>query len=163
MANIRLCSMTPELCQKYFQEFMYDPDVFIDTERILAYSYRQEYADRYYQRQKELKRIHLAILLNDTIIGEVILKDIQARRKCCTMGIHLVNDRYKNKGYGTAAEVMALVYAFGEMEMKTVYADAILKNLRSQHVLEKVGFRETHRDDTFVYYRCDRAAWSRPV
>ena len=40
--------------------------------------------------------------------------------------------------------------------MVAVNADAALKNTRSQHVLEKVGFQYTHEDDTFKYYRCER-------
>ena len=39
--------------------------------------------------------------------------------------------------------------------MVAVNADAALKNTRSQHVLEKVGFCYTHEDDTFKYYRCE--------
>ena len=31
-------------------------------------------------------------------------------------------------------------YAFEQMNMNTVFADAVRKNTRSQHVLEKVGF-----------------------
>lgn len=54
------------------------------------------------------------------------------------------------------------MYAFDILEMDTVYADAILKNTRSQHVLQKVGFIETHCDETFRYYRCDKAFWRRP-
>ena len=34
--------------------------------------------------------------------------------------------------------------------MVTVFAAAIHKNLRSRHVLRKVGFRATHQDDTFI-------------
>ena len=40
--------------------------------------------------------------------------------------------------------------------MVAVNADAALKNTRSQHVLKKVGFRYTHEDDTFKYYRCEK-------
>ena len=69
------------------------------------------------------------------------------------------NDNLKNKGYGTQAEKQAIEYAFQELGLHTVYADVIHKNKRSQHVLTKVGFRETHRDDAFIYYRCDRCDW----
>ena len=72
------------------------------------------------------------------------------------MGIHLQNDAVKGKGYGTQAERLILQYAFEELGMVAVNADAALKNTRSQHVLEKVGFRYTHEDDTFKYYRCER-------
>lgn len=68
----------------------------------------------------------------------------------------MINDSYKNKGYGTAAERLILEYAFRELEMQTVFADALIGNQRSQRVLEKVGFIKTHQDDQFVYYRCDR-------
>ena len=43
--------------------------------------------------------------------------------------------------------------------MLAVNADAALKNTRSQHVLEKVGFEYVREDDTFKYYRCVRKAY----
>ena len=55
--------------------------------------------------------------------------------------------------------MLALQYAFHEMQMDTVYADTIKKIQRSQHVLEKVGFRMTHQNDGFIYHRCDRDSW----
>ena len=71
------------------------------------------------------------------------------------MGIHLQNDAVKEKGYGTQAERLILQYAFEELGMVTINADAAVKNTRSQHVLEKVGFCYTHEDETFKYYRCE--------
>ena len=44
-----------------------------------------------------------------------------------------------------------------ELEMVAVKADAVLKNTRSQHVMEKVGFRYIREDETFKYYRCEKA------
>ena len=75
-------------------------------------------------------------------------------------GPNVHNDSVKNKGYGTQAEILALQYAFKEMKLNTVYAEAIHKNKRSQHVLKKVGFVETHQDNTFIYYRCDKDRWT---
>ena len=72
----------------------------------------------------------------------------------------LFNDNVKNKGYGTQSEILAIQYAFKDLKLDTVYADAIHKNTRSQRVLSKVGFCETHRDHTFIYYRCDRSCWA---
>lgn len=43
--------------------------------------------------------------------------------------------------------------------MKAVNADAVLKNVRSQHVLEKVGFEFVREDDTFKYYRYEFVKW----
>lgn len=160
--NIRLCKMTRELCQAYHQQFTYDPDLFPDMARFTTYVYSPEHADAHWQRQYDLNRVHLAIVIDDTVIGEIVLKNIDREKKCCTLGIHMVNDSVKNKGYGTRAEILTLQYAFGELEMDTVYADAILKNARSQHVLKKVGFIETHQDETFHYYRCDKVSWKAP-
>ena len=74
--------------------------------------------------------------------------------------LDMKNDAVKNRGYGTQAEILALDYAFQDLKLQTVFADAIHKNIRSQHVLEKVGFRETHCNDQFVYYRCDKDSWT---
>ena len=108
-------------------------------------------------------RVYLAVMLDDEPIGEVILKNIDREQKHCTMGISLRSEEFKNQGYGTAAEILTLQYAFNQMDMETVFADAILKNTRSKHVLEKVGFSETHRDASFAYYRCDRNNWRDPT
>ena len=74
----------------------------------------------------------------------------------CSAGIHLLNDSVKGKGYGTEAERLLLRYAFEELGMVAVNADAVLKNTRSQHVMEKVGFRYVREDKMFKYYRCER-------
>ncbi len=132
--------------------------MFVDEAKLQPYEYAEGTADASWQRHKSLGRVHLAVLLEKRVIGEVILKNIDPAQRCCTMGIHLQNDAVKNQGYGTQAELLALGYAFTQLGLDTVYADALQKNKRSQHVLEKVGFVKTHADDTFLYYRCDRAA-----
>ena len=63
---------------------------------------------------------------------------------------------YRGKGYGTQAERLAVKTAFDEIGMAAVNADTIRKNTRSQHVLEKVGFRFVGEDETFKYYRIER-------
>ena len=82
----------------------------------------------------------MAVMMDQMPIGEVILKDINAEAKQCTLSIHMQNDSFKNRGYGTQAEMLTLEYAFTALNMKTVFADAIHKNKRSQHVLEKLDF-----------------------
>jgi RimJ/RimL family protein N-acetyltransferase len=80
------------------------------------------------KRQRDLGREHLAIMHGIVPVGEVILKNIDPNQRCCTLGIHLRNS-VKNKGYGTAAEILALQYAFHKLQCETVYTDAIHKNL----------------------------------
>ena len=160
--NICLLAMTKELCRRFFEDFAHDPDMFTDLSRFKPYSYSPEQADAHWQRQRDLNRIHLAIMLDEEPIGEILLKNIDHRKGCCTIGIHLQNDSRKNQGYGSEAELQALEYAFSNMGLNTVYADALIQNRRSRHVLNKVGFRETHRDETFVYYICEKQSWKRP-
>lgn len=69
------------------------------------------------------------------------------------------NDNFKNRGYGTEAEKLALKYAFEQMNMNTVLADTIHKNKRNAHVLEKAGFSFVSEDDMFRHYRIDREDW----
>ena len=66
--------------------------------------------------------------------------NLDSEKGYCTLSIHMKNNSVKNRGFGTQAEILALEYAFGSLGMETVFADAVHKNKRSQHVLEKVGF-----------------------
>jgi RimJ/RimL family protein N-acetyltransferase/8-oxo-dGTP pyrophosphatase MutT (NUDIX family) len=143
--------MTREMCHTFYKEFQNDPAI----GHYYEYVYSVETADHYFERNAVPERKLFAILVDDQIVGECKLKDIDLEKRECSMGIHLQNDAVKGKGYGTQAERLILKYAFEEMGMVAVNADVALKNTRSQHVLEKVGFRYTHEDDTFKYYRCD--------
>ena len=63
------------------------------------------------------------------------------------------NDTVKGKGCGTCAERQALRYAFDVLGMTAVNADTVMKNTRSQHVLEKIGFRHIKDEGGFRYYQ----------
>lgn len=106
--------------------------------------------------KNELSRIIFAIMLDGKPIGELQLKQIDLEKAECTLSIHMQNDAVKDKGYGTQAEQLAVKYAFDELGMVAVNADTIMKNTRSQHVLEKVGFHLIGEDGTFKYYRIER-------
>lgn len=161
MENITLQIMTKTIARQYFRSFVMDPDLFLDKSQYRTFEYSDEFSDHRVDRYAQMGRVFLAVMLSDMPIGEVVLKEIDQDRKCCTLGISMANDNFKNRGYGTKAEMLALRYAFENLDMETVYADALITNLRSQHVLEKVGFLETHRNGSFVYYRCDRTSFSR--
>ena len=158
--NICLCEMTQSLAREYCEGFVADPALFLENQPYQSYVYSPEKADAVVDRYRQLGRIYLAVMLDGAPIGEIVLKNIDPQKRHCTMGISLQCDEYKNKGYGTEAETQLLHFAFAELNMETVFADSIIQNTRSRHVLEKVGFIETHRDNAFVYYRCDKAVWS---
>ena len=156
MESITLTAMTRELARMYYREFVLDYDLFEDKTKYQPFQYSEDFSDKRVERYAQMGRIFMAVMLDEKPIGEIVLKNIDYNRKCCILGISMINDTYKNRGYGTAAELQILKYAFEELQMETVFADTLIGNLRSQHVLEKVGFIRTHQDEHFVYYRCDR-------
>jgi RimJ/RimL family protein N-acetyltransferase len=112
--------------------------------------------DKYFDSKQEPTRILFAIMLEDKPIGEVQLKQIDFDNKECELSIHMQNDDAKGKGYGTEAECLAIQYAFEELGLETVNADTIVKNVRSQHILEKLGFKLIKEAGYFRYYQLRR-------
>jgi RimJ/RimL family protein N-acetyltransferase len=128
----------------------------MSEQECLCYEYSEEMVKRYIQIQREWKRVTLAILCKDEIVGEIILKNIE-EHKCATMSITLKNPTFKDRGIGTAAEKLAVDYVFREMNIPTLYADTIQSNTRSQRVLKKIGFILIGEDKDYKYYRIDRS------
>ena len=153
--GIYLLPMTAEMYHAYFKEYENDPDLYIDKETYSPYIYRAEKVDRYIRRQTELNRKGLAIMFNREIVGEIVIKNI-VEGQCATMGLCMKNAKYKDRGFGTQAEKLAIAYVFHELDIPVLYADSILSNTRSQHVLEKVGFTLIKTEGDFKYYRIDR-------
>lgn len=149
---VSLQPMTRELCHAFYKGFQNDPAI----GHYYEYVYTPEVADRYFDTNSVPDRKLFAILVDGEIVGECKLKNIDFEKRECSMGIHLRDDSVKGKGYGTQAERLILKYAFEKLGMAAVNADAVHKNTRSQHVLEKVGFCYVREDDTFRYYRCKR-------
>ena len=153
--RIELVPMTAEMYQLFFAEYENDPDVFLPGQEYVHFVYSEERVAKYIQKQKDLNRIPLAIMYDDEIAGEILFKNIEPKVSA-TMSIVLKNDKYKNHGIGTQAEQLAVQYAFEYLDLRTLYADTIKQNVRSQHVLEKVGFALVREDQEFKYYRTDR-------
>ena len=153
---IVLNEMTRELCHELYKGWSNDASIYMDMSLFKPYSYNKASVDRYFDSKNEPSRIIFAIMLDGKPIGELQLKRINWEKAECTLSIHMQNDAAKDKGYGTQAERLAVKYAFDELGMVAVNADTIMKNTRSQHVLEKVGFHLIGEDGTFKYYRIER-------
>ena len=149
---VTICPMTREMCHTFYKDFQNDPAI----GHYYEYVYSAENVDRYFENNSVPDRRLFAIMVGDQVVGECKLKEIDMDKRECRLGIHLQDDAVKEKGYGTQAERLILNYAFEEMGMLVVNADAAQKNTRSQHVMEKVGFRYVREDDDFKYYRCER-------
>lgn len=151
MSEIYLKKMTSQMFHEFFKEYENDSDLYLNKSDYYTYVYDYEKVELYINRQIQLNRICLAIMLKDEIIGEIKLYDIN--NDSLSLGITLKNDHYKNKGYGTKAELLAIEYVFNELNKSIIYADSIITNKRSQHVLEKVGFELIKQDSERKYYQ----------
>lgn len=156
MQIIELKKMTRELCHELYRKWQNDDSIYMDMSLFKPYTYRVEAVDRYYDSKQEPSRILFAIMLEDRPIGEVQLKQIDQDKKECTLSIHMQNDDVKGRGYGTDAERQAIRYAFDELGMKAVNADTVIKNVRSQHILDKLGFKLIKEEGDFRYYRLEK-------
>ena len=158
--NVYLVKMTRSLMHEFFRSFTYDPEAIADTDQTQVYHYSKETVEKLYDKHTAQGKIHFAIMLNDQIIGDIYLKHIDSVTESCEMGIHIMNDEYKGKGYGTQAERLILSYAFKKLNMQTVYADTLIKNKRSAHVLEKVGFIEISRNNNTIHFVHQKCRWN---
>ena len=156
MEEISLCIMTRELCHELFKGWENDPAIYMDMDLFAVYKYDEAAVNQYFESKQDPSRVLFTVMRDGRPIGELQLKRIDREKKECTLSIHMQNDRVKGRGYGTRAEQLALQYAFDVMGMAAVNADAVAKNTRSQHVLEKVGFQYIREEDGFKYYRYER-------
>ena len=155
MAHIYLKEMTYEMYHMFFIEYVNDMDLYLDEKDFHEYVYTKERVDQYIQKQIEKKRIVLAIMYDDIIVGEIKIYDIKDNVSA-TLGITMINDSYKGLGIGTKAELLAIDYVFYTLNIPVLYADSIITNTRSQHVLEKVGFKCIGQDEIKKYYKIEK-------
>lgn len=154
--TISLKPMTTEMYHAFFKEYQNDPDLYLNPQDFSEYRYEANKVDAYIQKQIDLKRQPFAILYGDEIIGELKLYNIKAN-VCATLGITMKQRQFKDRGFGTKAEMLAIKYVFEELDIPVLYADSILTNTRSQHVLEKVGFQFIREDEQRKYYQITRS------
>ena len=154
--KISLCRMTRELCHELFKSWENDPAIYADMALFSPYQYDKSTVDQYFDSKQNSSRVLFAIMRDGRPIGELQLKQIDMEIRECTLSIHMQNDTVKGQGYGTYAEKLALKYAFDVLGLTAVNADTVAKNKRSQHVLEKVGFRYVKEERGFKYYRIEK-------
>ena len=153
--EVTLKPMTDEMYHTFFKEYQNDPDLYLDPKDFFEYRYEKETVEAYIQKQHRLNRLPFAIMHGEEMIGELKLYNIQPRT-CATLGITMKQRHFKDRGFGTKAELLAVQYVFKELDIPVLYADSIVTNTRSQHVLEKVGFRLIREDETRKHYKIER-------
>ena len=137
MEEISLCIMTRELCQELYRDWQNDPAIYMDMDKFEPYHYNEAVVDRYFDSKQSPSRVLFAIMKDSKPIGELQLKQIDRERKECTLSIHLQNDSVKGHGYGTAAEKLALKYAFETLGMNAVNAEPLSRIHEASTFLKK--------------------------
>lgn len=156
--QVGLRPMTRELCHELYRSWENEDSIYMDMSMFKEYVYNEKSVDHYFDSKQGMSRRMFAIMLEDRPIGELQLKQIDMDKRECTLSIHMQNDSFKGKGYGTEAENLAIKYAFDELGMVAVNADTVVKNTRSQHILEKIGFQFLKEEGDFRYYRLEKSS-----
>ncbi len=139
---------TREACHEFYKTYVADAQMTYDQ-----FSYDQKRVDDYYSlKTAEDNRKIFGIYRKQTIIGEIQLKYIDFSAAHATLSIILSDDAVKGKGYGTEAEKLIIKYGFDKLHLSTIYADATTRNLRSIHILEKLGFKHLKDENGMRYY-----------
>lgn len=88
----------------------------------------------------------------DRPVGSVYLRDIDRQHKKAEYGIFIGDDAARGKGYGTAAALLMIRYAFEEMGLHRLFLRAFADNVQAIRSYEKAGFeREAYlRDDVCI-------------
>jgi RimJ/RimL family protein N-acetyltransferase len=109
-------------------------------------------------------QLHFAIhrSVDARLVGFLHLVDIDSEHKACKVGLVIGERECWGLGYGTGALKMACEYAFRELSMFRVSAEAYADNPRSIRMLERAGFvregvqraairRAASRTDVYTY------------
>jgi len=150
--NVSLVPGTNAMWHEFFSRYAADP--MMDA---MPFVYQQDICEMAYEKRKnDATREYFSIMAGGELVGQIYLKHIDWNEKSAEFGIALINDSVKGKGYGAEAIELLTEYAFDVLGLEVMTANSVLRNVRSQHVLEKVGFVYTHSDEKFRYYRLEK-------
>lgn len=141
-AQVTLRPMTREEYHAFFRA--YEPDPLMTAQ---PYRYQFTHVDRNYD--YDLSRAAwyptFGIVAEDQVIGCLSLKRIDRDAARCEIGLMLVSDGWKNRGYGTLAMLEGIRMAQSDYGVRRIIAETLGCNGRMQHVLEKLGFTQVER------------------
>lgn len=133
--SISLETYTSERCHEFWSKYISDYDMW-----DFDYIYDKEKVDKYFEsKATDKSRRFFAICNNKKTVGEIQLKGIDLKNKCGTLSIHFSCDAYKNRGWGTQAIQLIIKYAFDELKLKRIYADAVHRNTKANTFLKRMG------------------------
>lgn len=83
----------------------------------------------------------ICLVSDDQIIGDLSILDIEQTDRKAGFRISLHNQNYLNKGYGTEAVQLALVFVFEKINLNRLQLEVYSHNIRGMKSYEKAGFK----------------------
>lgn len=121
------------------------------TETATLEQYRAHYA-RLLEAQDRVDYAIIPKELSETVVGEVVLNDIDTRNRSANFRIMLLNETYFGKGYGTEATKLILKHGFESLNLHRIDLEVYDFNPRAARVYEKAGFvREGLKRDVLFW------------
>ena len=154
MRRVTLVPATEALWHDFYRAYV--PDLMMDA-TPWQYDF-DRVSDSWSLKGSDPTRRYFYILADGVLAGEIYLKHMDIARGTSSLGMALVDDRFKSRGIGTEALRQLIAYAFGTLGLTALDADTVHRNTRSRRVLEKCGFAFTGSDDTFHYFHLEREA-----
>ena len=79
-------------------------------------------------------------ILDEEIIGTVELGFINYKKKECKICRFLIDEKFRNKGYGAEIAKIIIDYGFNELNMNKILLHVSSSNIGAKKCYEKVGF-----------------------
>lgn len=130
-------------------DFLYrlenDTDVWEVSGTTTPYSKHtlQLYLDNSHRDIYDVKQLRLCVCdTTDAVVGLIDLFDFDPKNKRAGVGIIILADQNKNKGYGTEALELLCGYSKVTLELHQLYCSILEDNQASIHLFSKLGFKK---------------------
>ncbi|MEM7774004.1 MAG: GNAT family protein [Pseudomonadota bacterium] len=85
-------------------------------------------------------RLDYGILVANTLVGEVVLNQIDWTNRCATFRIALWRPEHRNKGYGSIATFLLVRHGFEGLNLNRIELEVYAFNPHARRVYDKMGF-----------------------
>jgi [ribosomal protein S5]-alanine N-acetyltransferase len=97
----------------------------------------------------------IVLEMNMTIIGDIGFRGTPDENGDVEIGYGIIEEE-QGKGYGFEAAKTMVDWAFSQDKVKSIKADCLINNVPSIRILEKVGMKETKRDNHLIYWEISK-------
>lgn len=112
----------------------------------------KQYIDESHRDIYDAKQLRLAICLPDNaVIGFIDLFDFNPQHRRAGIGLVIVNELNRRKGYAKDALKVLVNYSFSFLQLHQLYCDITEDNNDSLNLFKSVGFNEIGSKKDWVY------------